>query len=88
MKKSRIDYIFDGLAVVFTASQTQEVLQIISIILTCLATLSSLAFTLYLWWKKAKSDGQITKDEIIEAGKIVDDHLKQIDDITKKKKEE
>ena len=88
MKKTRIDYIFDGLAVVFTASQTQEVLQIISIILTCLATLFSLAFTLYTWWKKAKSDGQITKDEIIEAGKIVDDHLKQIDDITKKKKEE
>ena len=88
MKKSRIDYIFDGVAVVFTASQTQEVLQIISIILTCLATLFSLAFTLYTWYLKAKSDGHITKDEIKEAGKIVDDHLKQIDDITKKKKEE
>lgn len=83
----RVDYIFDGTAIIFTATQTEEVLRIVSIIITTLATLCSLAFSLYQWYKTAKSDGHITKDEIKEAGKIVSDHITKIDDLTKKKEE-
>lgn len=56
--------------VVFTIVQTQQVFQIISLILTCIATLFSLGITLYNLYKKAKqgkfeaSDLEKAKEEI------------------------
>ena len=54
----------DILGAVFTAVQTDTTLQIISLILTIIATTFSIAFTVYKWWKSAKADGKITKEEI------------------------
>lgn len=85
----RIDYILDGIGLTFTLSQTEELLRVISIILTTIATLCSLAFSLYNWYKSAKSDGHITKEEIRDAGDIINGHLNTLnDDIKKKDKEE
>lgn len=88
MRNSRIDYILDAVGITFTISQTEELFRLISIVLVCLSTAVSLAFSLYNWWKKAKSDGQITKEEIEEGKKILNEHLHKIDDIKKNKKEE
>lgn len=87
MKLHDYNYIADASGWVFTAVQTDHIFQLISIILVCLSTALSLAYNLYKWWKEAKSDGHITKEEIDEGAKIVNDHLKQIDDIKKKKEE-
>ena len=64
MKK--YDFLTETFGVVFTAIQTNELFQLISLILTCLATAISLIYTIVLWYKKAKADGKITKEEIEE----------------------
>ena len=67
MKNSNgASYGADILGAVFTAVQTDATLQIISLVLTIIATAFSIAFTIYKWWKSAKADGKITKDEIDE----------------------
>ena len=67
MKNSNgASYGADILGAVFTAVQTDTTLQIISLVLTIVATVFSIAFTIYKWYKSAKADGKITKDEIDE----------------------
>lgn len=67
MKNSNgASYGADMIGAVFTAVQTDTTLQIISLVLTIVATVFSIAFTIYKWYKSAKSDGKITKDEIDE----------------------
>ena len=51
------------LSAIFTGLQTDEVLQIVSLILTIVATIFSISFTIFNWYKKAKEDGKITKEE-------------------------
>ena len=73
-------YILDAIAVVLTATQVEPVFQIIQLIATIVASVVSIAFTsikLYFWWKDAISDGKITKEEVDEAKKIVDDAKKE-----------
>lgn len=75
-----LGYILDSIAVVLTAMQVEPVFQIIQLIATIVATILSIAYTslkLYFWWKDAISDGKITKEEVDEAKKIVDDAKKE-----------
>lgn len=60
----RYDFLTDTFGIVFTAIQTNELFQLVSLILTCLATAVSIGYTFYIWYKKAKADGKITKEEI------------------------
>lgn len=62
----RYDFFTEVFGVIFTAIQTNELFQFISLILTCLATALSIFYTFYIWFKKAKADGKITKKEIEE----------------------
>ena len=62
----RYDYLCESVAVVTTITQTQQVFQIVSLILTCLATLFSMCFTIYTWYKKAKQDVKIDASEVNE----------------------
>lgn len=75
MKEFRIDYVLDGIAVGLGVAQLNQVMQIIQLTLGILATIISITFSLYKWWKKAKEDGKITEDEINEAIDIVNDAL-------------
>lgn len=75
-----LGYILDAIAVVLTATQVEPVFQIIQLIATIVASVVSIAFTsvkLYFWWKDAISDGKITKEEVDDAKKIVDDAKKE-----------
>ena len=70
------NYLADAVAVVMTATQTNETFQIISLVLTIIATLFSIILTgirLVFWYKDAKADGKITKEEVDEAKSIIDD---------------
>lgn len=50
-----------------TALQTEEVLRIVSLIITILgAIISMIVLPLITWYKNAKKDGKITQDEIKE----------------------
>lgn len=75
MKEFRIDYVLDGIAVGLGVAQLNQVMQIIQLTLGILATIISITFSLYKWWKKAKEDGKITEDEINEAVDIINDAL-------------
>lgn len=57
--------------------QTNEVFQIIEIILACVSFAVSIAYTIYKWYKNAKKDGKITKDEVED---LFDDVNKEIKD--------
>ena len=59
-----------------TATQTNEVFQIISLVLTIVATAFSIIFTgirLFYWFKNAAKDGQISQEEVDEAKSIIDE---------------
>lgn len=68
--KEKIAWLGNCGGVIFTAIQTNEVFQIVSLILTCIATLLSICITLYNIYKKAKegkfevSDLEKAKEEI------------------------
>ena len=67
-----------------TAVQPNEVFQYIQMGLTIVATLITIILGLRAWWKDAKKDGKIDKEEVDEAVKIVEDGVKTIIDSTKK----
>lgn len=80
MKKDSWIFALDGLGGILTAVQTQEAFQIVSLIFTIIATMVSIVFTIWKWWKSAKADGKITPEE-------VNDLIIKIDDIRGKKDE-
>ena len=68
---------------VLTIVQTNEIFQIISLVLSIITSIIIIAYRLYVWYKTAKADGKITKDEIEDAAKIVADGAKEINDAMK-----
>lgn len=81
-----MNYIADVFAVAGAVTQSEELRSTISWILTIIATLISIAFTLfqlYNWYKEAKKDGKISSDEIEEAKNIINGG-KNHQDINKK----
>ena len=64
---------------ILTALQTNEIYQLVELILSVVTSLLIIIFKIITWWKKAKADGKITKEEIDElTDSIKDDvdHLK------------
>ena len=77
-----------ALSAVGTGLQTSEVLQIISLVLTIIGSLITIALAIINWWKKAKADGKITSDEIQEGIEIIQDGIDDLKDKTKEDKED
>ena len=75
MKNTRYDYILDVVAITLGITQGEELLRYIQLGLGVLATLISIAFSIWKWWKKASADGKITKDEIKELSDELKDKL-------------
>ena len=76
-----------SLGVIGTATQTNEILQTISLIVTIIgAIISMIVVPLISWWQKAKKDGKITEEEIQEGIGIISDGLDSLKD--KKDKED
>lgn len=73
-----------GLSAVGTGTQTNEILQTISLILTIIGALITITMALINWWKNAKKDGKIDKEEIKEGVDIIVDGVKTIQDIKDK----
>lgn len=76
-----------ALGVVGTASQTNEVLQTISLVITIIgAIISMIIVPLISWWQKSKKDGKITKEEIHEGIDIIVDGVEKLKDKDKEDK--
>ena len=61
---------------VLAAIQSNEILQIISFVLSTITSIVIIALRLWAWYKKAKADGKIEKEEIDEAIDIVESSKK------------
>ena len=86
--KNIIDGACVGVSTLFTITQTNETLQIISIILTILATLIVIIRNLIDWYVKAKKDGKIDANEGKECVDIIADGVEKISNIIEDNKEE
>ena len=75
MKNTRFDYILDVVAITLGITQGEELLRYIQLGFGILATLISIAFSIWKWWKKASADGKITKEEIKELSDELKDKL-------------
>jgi len=73
------------LSAVGTAAQVDEVLKYISLGITILGgIISMIIIPLWNWYKSAKQDGKITKEEIEEGVKIASDGVNGVKQITRK----
>ena len=88
MKKDIISYVGSLASIIFSSMQTEEIRSIISWVLTIIASSITIAFTLYRWYKKAKEDGKITKEEIEEGMEILNDGAQTLNDAINKDKPE
>lgn len=62
-----------------TALQTNEVLQTISLIITIIgAIISMIIIPVVTWYKNAKKDGKITKDEVKEGLETLEKGVKDV----------
>lgn len=82
--KKFFEIIGNGTQYVLTVAQTNEVFQLIELILSIATTLFILGINIYAWWKKAKKDGKIDKEEIEELKEIVNDGKEKIEKEIKK----
>ena len=64
---------------ILTGALSQDTLQVILLVIGIVSALFSLFVNIYTWWKKAKSDGKITKEELDELKEIVDNQTKKDD---------
>ena len=76
-----------GLSATGTAIQTNEILQTISIVLTIIGTLITITMAIINWWRNAKKDGKITKEEIKDGVDIVVNGVNAIKDKIEDKEE-
>lgn len=78
----------NGLMYLCSWAQVEQVLRIASFVLSILISILILVSRILTWWKEAKKDGKITKDEIKEGANIITEGVKdikdQIDSHTKK----
>lgn len=79
MKDSNLPSYFLSAFTFITSALTQDIMQIILLILGIISTAFSIAYTIWKWYRKAKQDGVIDENEIDE---LVD----QLDDFNKKEK--
>lgn len=79
-----------SISAVGTATQTNETLQTISLIITIVGAVVSMIIIPFLnWFMKAKKDGKIDKDEIKEGIDIISQGTQNvIDEVNKGKGEE
>ena len=71
MKNNPIPEGINALTYVLTAMQTNEVFQIIELVCSIITSVVLIFFRLWKWYKEAKADGKITKDEIQEGINII-----------------
>ena len=77
MKKNILEISGNALMYVFTAVQTKEVFEIISLILSILISIVILVSNIINWVKKASADGKIDKEEIDELVDILSETEKE-----------
>ena len=83
-----LEDIGNGLMYLCSWAQVEQVLRIASFVLSIIISILIIISRILTWWKEAKKDGKITKDEIKEGVTIITEGVEevkhQIDSHTKK----
>ena len=77
----------NGFTYLLATLQTNESFQIVELCLSIAVSLVILLYKIWKWWKEAKADGKITKEEISEGIDIIVDGVEDLKDKTKKEGE-
>lgn len=80
MQEKPINYIASAVACITTALQSNEIFSYVSLTLTILSIVVSLAFTIYRWYKFATDDGKIDKEEIEDLMKNINEGANELND--------
>lgn len=78
--KFNIGYLTTLFSGFLTLVQYNEVFQVIQLVLTIVSLLITIAYSVWVWYKKAIADGKITADEIKDGINIVADGVEEIKD--------
>lgn len=71
-----------------TATQTNDILRIVSLVITIVgAIITYVGIPLFNWWKKSRQDGKITKEELKEGVHIITDGSEKVKEAVDKTKE-
>lgn len=70
----------NGIMYLCSWAQVEQVLRIASFVLSIIISIVILASRIITWWKEAKKDGKITKDEIKEGVNIITEGVEDIKD--------
>lgn len=85
IKEFILGLIGTGMSSVGAIVDVNQVLSIISYVITIVGGIITLiVIPLITWWKRAKEDGKITKEEIDEATQIIKDGTEGLKDKNKK----
>lgn len=69
------------LSVIGTVTQFNEILQTISLIITIIGAIVSIVIVpIISWYREAKKDGKITKDEVEDLTKTIDKSVDELKD--------
>jgi len=82
--KRALEILTNGGMYILTLAQTNEIFQMVELILSISMTLFILVINIVAWIKKATKDGKIDEEEIEELKNIVDDGVKELQDKEKK----
>ena len=78
MKKEMIGAICGNImSVVGTATQTSEVLQIVSLIISIIGGLITISMPFVAWFIRARKDGKIDKEELEELNDLINKDKKE-----------
>lgn len=61
---------------ILAVSQANETLQAIQIVLACITFVITIAYTIWKWYRNAKKDGKIDKNEVDE---LMEELKKEVD---------
>lgn len=76
-------YICEGVNAVqyvFASLQSNEVLKVIELVLSILVSIVLISYRVYKWYKLAKSDGKITKEEVEDLTKSIEKDVEDLKD--------
>lgn len=80
MQEKPVNYIANAVACITTALQSNEIFSYVSLTLTILSIVVSLAFTIYRWYKVATNDGKIDNEEIDDLMHNINDSINDLND--------
>lgn len=88
-EKNLFGVIGTSLGVIGTSMQTEDVLRIVSLIITIVGGLITwIVIPILNWYNKSKADGKIDKEEVEELTDILQDGTSKIQEQVEKEKED